>query len=108
MVTLHKAALSGQIIKPTIDKLDYRIIVLDNGLKACVVHDVDTDKAAASMDVRISLIMYHILPLLPPLSPRFSVPARARRLCHSGVVTWQSWATREHASPFPYSRAAVR
>ena len=48
----HRAAVLGRITKPANDTLDYRIIVLENGLKALLVHDPDTDKAAAAMDVR--------------------------------------------------------
>lgn len=35
------------------DERDYRIIQLDNGLKVTLVHDVETDKAAASLDVAV-------------------------------------------------------
>lgn len=35
------------------DEREYRIIQLDNGLKATVVHDIETDKAAASLDVAV-------------------------------------------------------
>lgn len=35
------------------DEREYRIIQLDNGLKATLVHDSETDKAAASLDVAV-------------------------------------------------------
>jgi insulysin len=35
------------------DEREYRIIQLDNGLKATLVHDIETDKAAASLDVAV-------------------------------------------------------
>ncbi|KAK2466811.1 hypothetical protein APHAL10511_001069 [Amanita phalloides] len=35
------------------DQRQYRIIQLDNGLQATLVHDADTDKAAASLDVAV-------------------------------------------------------
>ncbi|KAJ3571053.1 hypothetical protein NP233_g3999 [Leucocoprinus birnbaumii] len=35
------------------DEREYRIIQLDNGLKATLIHDIDTDKAAASLDVAV-------------------------------------------------------
>lgn len=41
------------IEKSPMDKRDYRIIQLDNGVKATLVHDVETDKAAASLDVAV-------------------------------------------------------
>ena len=57
MAALHnEAAVCGQVIKPAIDTLEYRIVVLENGLKALVIHDADTDKAAAAMDVRTNSI----------------------------------------------------
>ena len=43
---------NGHIVKPATDTLDYRIVVLENGLHCCIVHDADTDIAAAAMDVR--------------------------------------------------------
>lgn len=61
MVALHaEAAVHGQVIKPAIDKLEYRIVVLENGPKALVIHDADTDKAAAAMDVRAPLIILRV------------------------------------------------
>ena len=41
------------IIKPGQDDRDYRIIRLDNGLHATLVHDGKADKAAASLDVAV-------------------------------------------------------
>lgn len=35
------------------DDRDYRIIRLDNGLEALLVHDAKADKAAASLDVSV-------------------------------------------------------
>ena len=40
-------------IKPQSDKLQYRFITLPNGLKALLVSDPETDKAAASLDVSV-------------------------------------------------------
>ena len=40
-----------EVIKPSLDKLEYRAIKLDNGLNAVLVSDVDADKAAAALDV---------------------------------------------------------
>ena len=44
------------------DDRDYRIVQLDNGLQAMVVHDAKADKAAASMDVSVGQ-------LYDPVSP---------------------------------------
>ena len=41
------------IVKSEQDDRDYRIIKLQNGLQATLVHDVNADKAAASLDVAI-------------------------------------------------------
>lgn len=45
------------------DDRDYRIIQLDNGLQAMLVHDAKADKAAASLDISVG----H---LYDPVSPR--------------------------------------
>lgn len=39
------------------DELHYRILTLDNGLRAVVVSDPETDKAAASLDVRVGSML---------------------------------------------------
>lgn len=41
------------IVKSQQDDRDYRIIRLDNGLEATLVHDAKADKAAASLDVAV-------------------------------------------------------
>lgn len=52
MALLHNVEpLSGDVIKPANDKLEYKVITLDNGLRALLVHDAETDKAAAALDV---------------------------------------------------------
>ncbi len=35
------------------DKHQYRVLTLDNGLRAILVSDAEADKAAAAMDVRV-------------------------------------------------------
>jgi insulysin len=40
-----------ELEKPDLDDRDYRLIKLDNGLHALLIHDPTTDKAAAAMDV---------------------------------------------------------
>ena len=41
-----------EVVKPAVDKLQYRCVVLDNGIRITLVSDPDADKAAAAMDVR--------------------------------------------------------
>ena len=41
------------IRKNDVDTRDYRLIKLDNGLHALLIHDSKADKAAAAMDVGI-------------------------------------------------------
>ncbi|KAJ3343860.1 Insulinase (Peptidase M16) [Gonapodya sp. JEL0774] len=41
------------ILKPDLDDRQYRIITLPNKLQALLVHDAQTDKAAAAMDVHV-------------------------------------------------------
>ncbi|MRI34825.1 hypothetical protein EOPP23_17750 [Endozoicomonas sp. OPT23] len=44
---------SQVIIKSPADDRDYRYLTLDNGLKALLISDPDTDKAAAAVDVNV-------------------------------------------------------
>lgn len=39
--------------KPLLDNRDYKVIKLQNGLEALLVHDPETDKASASLDVNV-------------------------------------------------------
>lgn len=48
----HPLPIRGTIVKPDLDTLEYKVVVLANGLKAILVHDAEADKAAASLDVR--------------------------------------------------------
>ena len=41
------------IRKNDVDKRDYRLIKLENGLQALLIHDPTADKAAAAMDVGV-------------------------------------------------------
>ncbi|GMH33522.1 hypothetical protein BSKO_01356 [Bryopsis sp. KO-2023] len=43
----------GSVVKPLNDDREYRIIVLENGLKALLISDPRTDKAAAALDVNV-------------------------------------------------------
>ncbi len=44
-----------EVIKPAVDKLNYRCVTLDNGLRITLISDAEADKAAAAMDVRFLL-----------------------------------------------------
>jgi len=45
--------LTKPIVKSPQDDRDYRIIKLDNGLEAMLIHDAKADKAAASLNVAV-------------------------------------------------------
>lgn len=40
-----------ELVLPAIDDCDYRLLTLDNGLRALLVHDPVAEKAAAACDV---------------------------------------------------------
>jgi insulysin len=39
--------------KPSLDDRDYRVVRLGNELEALLVHDPETDKASAALDVNV-------------------------------------------------------
>jgi insulysin len=45
--------LTEGLEKPSLDDRSYRVIQLRNKLEALLVHDPETDKAAAAMDVNV-------------------------------------------------------
>jgi insulysin len=45
--------ITDQLEKPALDDREYRVIRLPNQLEALLVHDPDTDKASASMNVNV-------------------------------------------------------
>lgn len=45
--------ISSRMEKPLLDNRSYRVIKLPNQLEILLVHDPDTDKAAAAMDVNV-------------------------------------------------------
>ena len=45
--------LADRLEKPLLDNRTYRVIKLPNQLEALLIHDADTDKASASMDVAV-------------------------------------------------------
>ncbi|KAL0019017.1 hypothetical protein WJX77_001203 [Trebouxia sp. C0004] len=42
-----------EVVKPAVDKLNYRCLTLDNGIRIILISDAGADKAAAAMDVRV-------------------------------------------------------
>lgn len=52
--------LSGPV-KPAIDECHYRVVTLENGLKALLVSDAQADKAAAAVDVSAHSEVAHSL-----------------------------------------------
>lgn len=45
--------VTDSLEKPSLDDRHYRLIRLDNELEALLVHDPETDKASASLDVNV-------------------------------------------------------
>lgn len=45
--------LTDHLEKPSLDNRDYRVVRLDNELEALLVHDPETDKASAALDVNV-------------------------------------------------------
>jgi hypothetical protein len=45
--------LTDNLEKPSLDDRLYRVVRLDNGLEALLVHDPETDKASAALDVNV-------------------------------------------------------
>lgn len=45
--------LADHLEKPMLDNRTYRVIRLPNQLEALLIHDPDTDKASAAMDVNV-------------------------------------------------------
>lgn len=45
--------LADGLEKPSLDNRSYRVIKLPNQLEALLIHDPDTDKASAAMDVNV-------------------------------------------------------
>ncbi|KAF3442698.1 hypothetical protein FNV43_RR16615 [Rhamnella rubrinervis] len=52
-MAVGKEEVQHEIVKARTDKREYRRIVLSNSLEVLIVSDPDTDKCAASMDVRV-------------------------------------------------------
>jgi hypothetical protein len=54
MVSNQALSAPAEPVKPSTDVNDYRRVRLDNGMEVLLVHDANTDKAAASVDVSLS------------------------------------------------------
>ena len=50
-VRLDRHSSMVEVVKPAVDKLRYRCVVLDNNIRITLVSDPEADKAAAAMDV---------------------------------------------------------
>lgn len=67
------AVLEDGLHKPDLDDRDYRLIELDNGLRALLVHDAGAEKAAACLTVQVGA-------MFDPVSLASSL--RAHQLSH--------------------------
>jgi len=79
--------LTDTLETPSLDDRDYRVIRLANELEALLVHDAETDKASAALDVNVGNFsdpedmpgmahaVEHVSCLPPLLSPRPCIPA---------------------------------
>ena len=45
--------LTDKLEKPSLDDRDYRVVRLENELEVLLVHDPETDKASAALDVNV-------------------------------------------------------
>ena len=45
--------VADQLEKPLLDNRSYRVVKLPNQLEVLLIHDPDTDKASAAMDVNV-------------------------------------------------------
>lgn len=51
--TTGTQTLADKLEKPSLDNRTYRVIQLRNDLEALLIHDPDTDKSAAALDVAV-------------------------------------------------------
>lgn len=66
------SVFEGSIQKPEKDDRDYRLIRLENGLKAMIIHDPTADKAAASLDVTVGHLHDPVSSIRPRSASRSS------------------------------------
>ena len=71
--------LEDAIQKPDLDDRDYRLIELDNGLRALLVHDARTEKASACLMVQVGAMFDPVSLSSSPGASRLTTPLAARR-----------------------------
>lgn len=67
--------VTDQLETPSLDDRDYRVVRLPNQLEVLLVHDPETDKASASMDVNVG-----------NFSDEVDMPGMAHAVEHVGPV----------------------
>ena len=88
------SVFSKPIEKSLSDQRHYRIIRLENGLTAMVVHDPKTENAAASLDVGVGHLSDPVSGSLLPTIPSYSYRIFSRKTCqvwHTFASTYYSW-----------------
>jgi insulysin len=97
--TLHSrpVELAATLEKPLLDKRTYRVIQLPNELEALLVHDADTDKASAAMDVAVG--SFSDADDMPGLAHavEHALFMGTEKVCREGIVAEPPvyWPTRE-------------
>lgn len=87
-----------EVQKSELDDRQYRLIRLENGMEALLVSDSTTDKAAASLCVRVGHLSD---PVCVVLLSRISVDLCCRRNCkdlHTSANISSSWAPKRQVS----------
>jgi hypothetical protein len=52
-ITLGGKLIASKLEQPDLDNRSYRVVRLQNNLEVLIVHDPDTDKASAALDVHV-------------------------------------------------------
>ena len=66
--------ITDKLETPSLDDRSYRVVRLSNQLEVLLVHDADTDKASAAMDVNVG-----------NFSDRVDLPGMAHAVEHVGI-----------------------
>jgi hypothetical protein len=91
------AVYGREIKKPEVDDRDYRCIKLENGLEVLLVHDANTDKSAASLDVEVGHLHDPVSQFLLASRPQGLTincagrPSRPCTLLRTSVVHGMTW-----------------
>lgn len=94
MTQVHR--ITDDLEKPALDDRSYRVIELPNKLEALLVHDPDTDKASASLNVNVG-----------SFSDEDDMPGMAHAVEHALFMGTKKVRSRPHTtshpshSPFP-------